>query len=59
MEMQNLLTAALIHLVKFESTHCATARQRALLVFETLLECNDNNPEIEALCQQAQDLLVA
>lgn len=58
MEKQNLLMAALIHLVKFQSTHCATARERALMMFEELSDLNEGNPEIDDLYMQANALLV-
>ena len=58
MEIQNLLVAALTHLVKFHSTQCPTARGRALMMFETLAERQGINPEIQALCNEANDLLI-
>ncbi len=58
MEKQNLLMAALIHLVKFQSTHCATAKERALMMFEALSELKETSPELEDLCLQANELLV-
>ena len=57
MEKQNLLMAALIHLVKFQSTHCATARERALMMFQALSELKESNHELEELCLQANELL--
>jgi len=57
METQNLLMAALIHLIQFQSSHCATARERALMMFETLSNLKDSNTEIEDLCLQANALL--
>lgn len=57
MGTQNLLTAALIHLIEFQSSHCSTARKRALMVFEALSNLQDDNSEIEALCLQANELL--
>ena len=57
MEKQNLLMAALIHLIKFQSTHCATARERALMMFEALAELNESNQELDELCSQANALL--
>ncbi len=59
MATQNLLLAALIHLVRFQSTQCTTARERALMMFKALSELKDNNAEIEELCTQAQELLAA
>lgn len=57
MEKQNLLVAALIHLVQFQSTHCNTARERALMVLEALSQLNENNQELDELCFQANVLL--
>ncbi len=59
MATQNLLLAALIQLVRFQSTQCTTARERALMMFKALSELKDNNAEIEELCTQAQELLAA
>ena len=49
--------AALIHLIKFQSTHCVTARERALMMFEALAELNESNQELDELCSQANALL--
>ena len=57
MEKQNLLMAALIHLIKFQSTHCATARARALMMFDALAQLNETNQELDELCCQANALL--
>jgi hypothetical protein len=57
METQNLLVAALTHLVKFQSTQCPTARGRALLMFETLAEQQGLNVDIQELCYEANELL--
>ena len=57
MEKQNLLMAALIYLIKFQSTHCVTARERALMVFEALAQLNESNQELDELCSQANALL--
>jgi hypothetical protein len=57
MEPQNLLMAALIHLIQFQLSHCITARERALMMFEALSNLQDNNSEIEDLCLQANALL--
>jgi hypothetical protein len=57
MEQQNLLMAALIHLIKFQSTHCAAARERALMMFEALAQLNESNQELDELCSQANALL--
>ena len=59
MEIQNLLVAALTHLVKFQSTQCPTARDRAALMFETLAEKQGIDANIQALCNEANDLLTA
>jgi len=57
METQNLLIAALIHLIEFQSSQCSTARKRALMMFEALSDHQDSNSEIENLCDQASELL--
>ena len=57
MEKQNLLMAALIHLIKFQSTHCATARERALMTFEALAQTSESNEDLDELCLQANELL--
>ncbi|WP_438978953.1 hypothetical protein [Polynucleobacter sp.] len=49
--------AALIHLIKFQSTRCATARERALMMFEALAQLNESNAEMDDLCLQANALL--
>ena len=59
MEIQNLLVAALTHMVKFQATQCQTARQRAMMMFEKLSTLEDINPEIQALCNEANELLTA
>ena len=59
METQNLLVAALTHLLKFQSTQCPTARGRALLMFETLAEKQELDVDIQALCNEANELLTA
>jgi len=59
MEIQNLLVAALTHLVKFQSTQCPTARERALLMFETLAEQKGLVEDIQELCYEANVLLTA
>lgn len=58
MEKQNLLIAALIHLMKFQSTHCETARKRALMMFEALSQLNEGDRELDELYLQANDLLI-
>ena len=57
METQNLLIAALIHLIEFQTSQCSTARKRALMIFEALSDHKDSNSEIENLCLQANELL--
>jgi hypothetical protein len=59
MEIQTLLVAALAHLVKFQATQCQTAKQRALMMFEKLSTLQDINPEIQELCNEANELLTA
>ena len=59
MEIQNLLVGALSYLVKFQSTQCPTARDRALLMFETLADKQGIDANIQALCNEANDLLTA
>lgn len=57
MEIQNLLVAALTHLVKFQSTQCPTARGRALMMFETLATKKDIGTDIQELCHEANEML--
>lgn len=57
MEIQNLLVGALSYLVKFQSTQCPSARDRALLLFEALSEYQGLDPNIQKLCYEANDLL--
>ena len=57
MEKQNLLMAALIHLVKFQSTHCDTARERALMIFDALAQITESTKDLDDLCFQANELL--
>lgn len=59
MEIQNLLVAALTHLVRFQATQCQTAKRRALMMFEKLSTLQDVNPEIQTLCNEANELLAA
>ena len=59
MEIQNLLVAALAHLLKFQATHCQTAKKRALMMFDKLSNVQGINPEIQALCNEANELLTA
>ena len=57
MEIQNLLVGALSYLVKFQSTQCPTARDRALLMFETLADKQGIDANIQELCYEANELL--
>jgi hypothetical protein len=57
MEKQNLLMAALIHLIKFQSTHCDTARERALMMFDALAQISEGTKDLDDLCFQANELL--
>jgi len=59
MEIQNLLVAALTHLVKFQSTQCQTAKERALMMFEKLSTLEDIDSEIQVLCYEANEFLTA
>ncbi|QWE17002.1 hypothetical protein [Polynucleobacter sp. AP-Nino-20-G2] len=59
MQTQNLLMAALTHLIQFQTTHCAIARERALMMFEALAELKESSPELQTLCCKASDLLIA
>jgi len=56
--MQNLLVAALTHMVRFQSTHCPIARQRAMMMFDALAELKESDPEIQELCSEANALLI-
>ncbi|MBU3612900.1 hypothetical protein ICN14_08375 [Polynucleobacter sp. MG-27-Goln-C1] len=49
--------AALIHLIKFQSTHCATARERALMMFEALAQISESTEDLDDLCFEANALL--
>lgn len=57
MEKQNLLMAALIHLIQFQSNQCTTARERALMMFDALAQLNESNSELDDLCIQANAVL--
>jgi hypothetical protein len=59
MEIQNLLVAALTHLVKFQSTQCPSARGRALLMFKALADKQGIDQNIRELCYEANELLTA
>ena len=56
--MQKLLVAALTHMVRFQSTHCPIARQRAMMMFDALEELKESDPEIQELCSEANTLLI-
>ncbi|WP_155763426.1 hypothetical protein [Polynucleobacter asymbioticus] len=56
--MQNLLVAALTHMVRFQSTHCPIARQRAMMMFDALAELKESDSEIQELCSEANALLI-
>jgi len=56
--MQKLLVAALTHMVRFQSTHCPIARQRAMMMFDALEELKESDPEIQELCSEANALLI-
>lgn len=57
MEIQNLLVGALTYLVKFQSTQCPTARDRALMMFDALSDRQELNKDIQTLCHEANELL--
>ena len=57
MEIQNLLIGAITYLLKFQTTQCPTARQRALIIFEALSNSKSSNKEIQTLCNQANAFL--
>ena len=57
METQNLLVAALTHLLKFQATQCQIAKERALMMFETLSNLKGINSDIQTLCNEANELL--
>jgi hypothetical protein len=57
MQTQNLLIGAMTYLLKFQKTHCPSARERALMMFEALGVLKSDDPTIEALCDEANTLL--
>ena len=59
MEIQNLLIGAITYLMKFQSTKCPTARERALMMFEALANLKDGGIEMQNLCNEANELLIA
>jgi hypothetical protein len=58
MESQNLLIAALTYMVRFQATHCETAKERALMMFDALAELKGCTPELQFLCNEANQLLI-
>ena len=56
--MQNLLVAALTHMMRFQTTNCPIARQRAMMMFDALAELKESDPEIQELCSEANALLL-
>lgn len=59
MEIQNLLVAALTHLLKFQSTQCPSARERALMMFEALSNQQGIDTNLRELCYEANELLTS
>jgi len=59
MEIQNLLVGALSYLVKFQSSQCPAARGRALMMFEALANQQGLDANIQALCNEANELLAS
>ena len=59
MQTQNLLIGALTYLLKFQATQCPTAKERALMMFDTLAELKDSSSELQILCNEANELLIA
>jgi predicted transcriptional regulator len=57
MNTQNLLIGAMTYLLKFQTTKCPTARERALMMFDALANLQDSGPEIQTLCYEANELL--
>ena len=57
MEIQNLLIGAMTYLLKFQTTQCPTARERALMIFEVLSNLKSTNKEIQMLCYEANEFL--
>ena len=58
MESQNLLIAALTYMIRFQTTHCETAKARALMMFDELSELKGCSPELQSLCNEANMLLI-
>jgi len=59
MQTQNLLIGALTYLLKFQVTQCPTAKERALMMFDALTELKDSSSELQMLCNEANELLIA
>ena len=59
MQTQNLLIGALTYLLKFQATQCPTAKERALMMFDALAELKDSSSELQMLCNEANELLIA
>jgi hypothetical protein len=57
METQNLLVGALSYWIQFQTTQCATAKGRAIMMFETLANQQGVDTSIQALCHEANELL--
>ncbi|QWD62564.1 hypothetical protein [Polynucleobacter sp. MWH-UH25E] len=57
MEIQNLLIGAMTYLLKFQTTQCPTARERALMMFDALSNSKSSNQEIQTLCYEANEFL--
>ena len=57
MEIQNLLIGAMTYLLKFQTTQCPTARERALMMFDALSNSKPSNKEIQTLCYEANEFL--
>ncbi len=57
MEIQNLLIGAMTYLLKFQTTQCPTARERALMMFDALSNSKSSSQEIQTLCYEANEFL--
>jgi predicted transcriptional regulator len=57
MEIQNLLVGAMTYLLKFHTTQCPAARERALMMFDALSHSKSSNKEIQTLCYEANEFL--
>jgi hypothetical protein len=45
-------------MVRFQATHCETAKERALMMFDALAELKGCTPELQFLCNEANQLLI-